>query len=135
MTIKTKKAPKKVSFDFRTIKTFEDASIKLGIVELPQFTFLPDEFQKPLLAAYKLMVIYMAINNGWTPDWSNSNQWKYFPWYSVLSSGFGFSCSDYNSASALTSVGSRLCTDTSEKALYIAKQFEAEYVDYFLYSK
>lgn len=124
-------------FDFRTIKSFEDACAKESIdpEKLPDVSMIPEEFAKPIIAAYKLMVIFKAINNGWKPDWSNYNQWKYYPWFGVLASGFGFSCSGYYYDSTNADVGSRLCTDTSEKALYIAEQFEAEYKDYFLYSE
>lgn len=94
---------------------------------------LPEDLKKPIVAAYKLMVVFLAINNGWKPDWSNWNQYKYYPWLSVRSSGFGFSDSDYGCVYADTSVGSRLCTDTREKALYIAEQFESEYQDFFCY--
>jgi len=138
MTTKNKNEKKEaVKFDFRTIKTFEDACTQLNIdqVDMPNLSLIPEEFRKPLMAAYKLMVIYKAINNGWVPDWNDDDQYKWFPWFGVLSSGSGFSdsCSDYGCTG--TSVGSRLCTDSSEKARYIAEQFEAEYVDYFLYSK
>lgn len=126
-----------VNFDFRTIKTFEDACAHLNIdsANVPDLSMIPEEFRKPLLAAYKLMIIYKAINNGWKPDWSDYDQYKWLPWFGVLSSGSGFSvsCSDYYYS--ITTVGSRLCTDSSEKARYIAEQFEAEYVDYFLYSE
>ena len=76
-----------------------------------------------------------AINNGWVPDWSDDDQYKWFPWFGVLSSGSGFSNSGSDCYCTGTTVGSRLCTDSSEKAEYIAEQFEAEYVDYFLYSE
>ena len=122
-------------FDFRTIKTFEDACAKENIdpTLLPECSLLPEEFEKPIIAAYKLMIIFRAINNGWRPDWSNSSQLKYYPWYRVLSSGFGFSVSHYYYDDSDTDVGSRLCTETTEKALYIAEQFKAEYQEYFLY--
>ena len=81
------------------------------------------------------MIVYKAINNGWKPDWSNYSQYKYYPWFEVLSSGFGFSGSYCFYAYARTDVSSRLCTDTSEKALYIAKQFEGIYKDYFLFTE
>ena len=81
------------------------------------------------------MIIYKAINNGWKPDWNNYDECKYYPWFGVLSSGFGFDSSVYRYDRSITAVGSRLCTDSSEKALYIAKQFESEYKDYFLYSE
>lgn len=126
-----------VEFDFRTIKTFEDACKQVRITtKLPDVSgLMDDDLRKPVIAAYKLMVVYKAINNGWRPDWSNYNQWKYFPWYSVLSSGFGFSASDYVYDHSGTGVGSRLCTDSREKALYIAEQFEDLYREYFLYQE
>jgi len=133
----TTKKTKKDQFDYRTIKTFQDACTTLGIdpEHLPHLAKVPEEFHKPMLAYYKLLIIFRAINNGWRPDWSKVNQYKYYPWYWVLSSGFGFDYSGYYFTTAHSAVGSRLCTDTSEKAMYIAKQFEAEYKDYFLYSE
>ncbi len=83
-------------FDFRTIKSFEDACAKQNVdpTALPDVSMIPEDLRKPIIAAYKLMIIFLAINNGWRPDWSDSDQYKYFPWYRVLSSGFGFSDSD-----------------------------------------
>jgi hypothetical protein len=138
MKTKTKKSVKVNStFDYKTIKTFEDACKKLDInpVILPDVLSIPKEFAKPIIAAYKLMIIYKAINNGWKPDWSDYNEYKYYPWFEVLSSGFGFSFSTYHCDYTRTTVGSRLCTNTSEKAIYIGKQFAAEYKDYFLFSE
>jgi hypothetical protein len=123
-------------FDYTTIKSFEDACKKLGIEPItPGTALLLEELKKPMIAAYKLMVIYMAINNGWKPDWNDSSQWKYFPWFEISSSGFGFSGALYDYGGTCAVVGSRLCTDTSEKALFIATQFETEYKDYFLFSE
>jgi hypothetical protein len=124
-------------FDFRAIKTFEDACAKENIdpQQLPDVSGIPEEFAKPIVANYKLLIIFKAINNGWRPDWSKSSQGKYYPWYRVLSSGFGFSASLYLCVGTATTVGSRLCTDTSEKALYVAEQFQEEYKEYFLYSE
>jgi hypothetical protein len=82
-------------FDFRTIKTFEEACHKIRVTPaLPTLLNGCQELMKATIAAYKLMVIFQAINDGWIPDWSNSNQWKYYPWFRVLSSGFGFSYSN-----------------------------------------
>jgi hypothetical protein len=135
MAKKAAKTSKK--FDYKTIKTFEDACKKLGIdpSKLPDVSGLLEEFAKPIIAHYKLIIIYKAINNGWVPDWSNDDQYKYYPWFWVLSSGFGFSDSGYLYDITGTTVGSRLCTDESDKAKYIATQFEAEYKDYLLFSE
>lgn len=137
MTKKTIAPVEDVKFDFTTIKTFEDACKNQNIepTNLPDVSMIPEEMRKHVIAYYKLLVIYKAINNGWKPDWSDWDQYKYFPWFEVLSSGFGFSGSDYAYSYTTADVGSRLCTDTSEKAKYIAQQFESEYKDYFLYSE
>ena len=133
MATKTKKSNAK--FDYKTIKTFEDACLKLGIdpTHLPDTSMIPEEFRKPIVAVYKLMIIFKAINNGWVPDWSNRDEYKYYAWFWVSSSGLGFSASHYGRTLTSTSVGSRLCTDTSDKAEYIAEQFKAEYQEYLLY--
>jgi hypothetical protein len=135
MTTTAKKTETK--FDFRTIKSFEDACKKENIdpTILPDVSMIPEEFRKPIIAAYKLLVVYKAINDEWIPDWNNHAQYKYYPWFGVLSSGFGFSDSVCDFASTYSHVGSRLCTDTAEKAMYIAEQFETEYKEYFLYSE
>ncbi len=134
----TKKSEKTNSdFDYTTIKTFEDACKKENIdpEKLPNVKDIPEEFGKPIIAVFKLFIIFKAINNGWKPDWSNSNEYKYYPWFYVLSSGFGFDVSTYDSTCTVTGVGSRLCCDSSEKAKYIATQFEEEYKDFLLYSE
>lgn len=129
------KEEKVKEFNYKKIKSFEDACAHLEIdpKQLPEVPI--EDLKKPVIAAYKLMIIFKAINNGWNPDWSDRNQYKYFPWFEVLSSGFGFSGSVYDYPGTGTSVGSRLCTDTRDKALYIADHFKEEYQDYFLYSK
>ncbi|HLN56102.1 MAG TPA: hypothetical protein VK207_08920 [Bacteroidales bacterium] len=126
-----------VEFDYKTIKSFEDACAKCGMdpTALPEVSKLPADIGKMLIACHKLVIIFLAINNGWKPDWSNWNQYKYFPWFEVLSSGFGFSGSVYLCGHTRTGVGSRLCTDTSEKALYVAEQFKDLYRDYLLYTE
>jgi hypothetical protein len=136
MKSKKKAAVKKSKpFDYRTIKTYEDACLRLGIDPsvTPGLESVNEEFRKPLLAVYKLIIIFRAINNGWRPDWGKYNQNKYYPLLSVLSSGFGFSDADYFCVHTFPHVGSRLCTNTKHKAIYIGNQFRDEYRDYLLY--
>ena len=127
----------KSKFDYRTIKTVADAYEKTGFV-MPSLPELPpslaEEFREALLAVYNLFVVFKAINDGWVADYTDWNQTKYYPWQRVNSagSGFDFSLSIYDYGSTYTYVGSRLCTDTSEKALYIGKQFAPEYEKFML---
>ena len=129
----------KAKFDFKSIKSFEDACAKQGIdpLQLPDVTMLDPGMGKALIAEYKLFVIFKAINDGWVPNWNNDNEYKYFPWFDVAADearpgGFGFSNSYYAYWDSYTYCGSRLCTDSSEKALYTARTFEDLYIDFML---
>ena len=129
----TKKTTKSITeeFDYKSIKTFEDACKKTGIETTePEIKAAHIEPVKAMIAYYKLVIIFMAINNGWKPDWSDHNQWKYYPWFYVLSSGFGFGDSSYDCASSAATVGSRLCFESEEKADYAGEQFTAIYEEF-----
>jgi hypothetical protein len=122
-----------------TIQTFEEAAEKLGIdpKALPEVSALPEKHQKAIIAHYKLVIIAQAINDGWEPDWSNDDQWKYYPWFYVDASadkpsGSGLSYHDYDSVRSRTDVGSRLCFDSREAARYAGEKFKELYEDYFL---
>lgn len=120
------------------IMTFEDACKALNIApNVPEVSGLPEKHQKAIIAHYKLVIIAQALNNGWEPNWSNWDEYKYFPWLEVKAdesnpSGSGFSYTDYDYSYSDTIVGSRLCFQTRELALYAAKQFEDLYKDYLL---
>ncbi len=129
----------KTKFDFKSIKTFEDACKKEGInpLQLPDMSMIDLGMGKALIAAYKLFVIFKAINDGWEPNWNNDSTYKYFPWFGVAADearpgGFGFSYSHCDNRYTFTLCGSRLCTDTSEKAMYIASTFKDLYIDFML---
>lgn len=116
------------------VKTFEDACQILGInPEETVITNIPEsltKYKKQQQAQIKLMIVAEAINEGWQPDWNNSNQYKYYPWFDMRSSaGFGFSYTDCDYAYSFTGVGSRLCFKTRELAEYAGKQFESIYKD------
>lgn len=109
--------------NFRDIKTFKDACIELDICDSKVFT---DKDSDDEIAYKKLKVITKAINQGWVPDWDNTNQRKWWPWFR-LASGFGFSASTYDYDYAAAFVGSRLCFESEEKSDYAASQFSDLY--------
>ena len=119
------------------VKTFDDARDAIGIKSTP--TSCGNIKTNPLSAgdlkssdAYlKLIVIARALNEGWTPDWGNSNQYKYYPWFD-LSSGCGLSCDDFGYLRSDSLVGSRLCFKSRELAEYAGKQFIELYKEFFL---
>ncbi|MDR3057744.1 MAG: hypothetical protein LBU84_06345, partial [Prevotella sp.] len=77
-----------------------------------------------------LKVIAKALNEGWEPNWSDDNQYKYYPWliYSDSSAAFRFDCTGY--ARTITDVGSRLCFKARDLAAYAGTQFIDMYNDY-----
>ena len=114
------------------IKTFEDACRELNIQpsELNVSGHLEKHFDS--IAAYsKLIIIAEALNEGWTPTWSNNNETKYYPWFE-LSSGSGLSYGDFDYQRSDSLVGSRLCFKSKELAIYAGKQFTELYKQFFI---
>lgn len=120
------------------IKSFEDACkhLRLNPNDLPVVDMLPEKDRKSIIAFYKLTIIIRALNEGWEPDWSNWDEWKYYNWFYVekgedqRSSGFRFSGTCC--ANARTFAGSRLCFKNIELAKYAAEQFKELYREYLL---
>ena len=124
----------------RKIKTYEDACKKLGISpkSLPGVSKLPVKDRKAIIAHYKLVKIAQALNDGWQPNWNDSSEYKYYPWFRVAAddkrpSGFGFSATLCDGWYTGTIVGSRLCFKSSALALYAGKQFKKLYQEYFIF--
>jgi hypothetical protein len=108
------------------IKNFDDVLNENGIsredFETSCKGLEPDEI------AYRMAkLVCLAFNEGWLPDWTNSNEYKYFSWFNMgSSSGVGFSyhgCADWLARSR---VGSRLCFKSSDLAKYAGQLFEQE---------
>lgn len=82
---------------------------------------------KALIALNELFTIAQAWNkeDGFTPDFSNKNQTKWFPWFVYSDEAAGIVCASASHAAtyALASVGSRLCFKTSARARQFGEQF------------
>lgn len=107
------------------VKSFEDACQVLGIsTNVPEVKGLPRKHQKAIIANYKLIVIAEALNEGWKPNWQDSDEYKYYPWFD-MSNPAGVGCSTtINPASyTLASFGSRLCLKNRELAIYFGQTF------------
>lgn len=92
---------------------------------------------KALIALNELFTIAQAWNkeDGFTPDFSDRNQTKWFPWfeYSDKSAGFVSAGTDYATTSAAANVGSRLCFKTSARARQFGEQFIDLWNDFLLF--
>lgn len=92
---------------------------------------------KALIAYNRLCTIAQAWNkaDGFEPDFSNTSQYKYFPWfeYSRDAAGFVYAYTHYTAAYAAANFGSRLCFMTRERAEQFGKQFIDLWNDVFLF--
>lgn len=118
------------------IKTFDDAVKELQLRGAIH-QFITDTMLPPDVEAYlQLRIIAAALNEGWIPDYSNSNQRKHYPWFEwkKLSSGFGFSCNGWAISGAHSRVGSPLVFKSAELAEYAGRQFEDIYRKYLTFN-
>ena len=115
------------------VKTFDDACVTTqptacGTITSTRFT---NGDERSVEAYKKLIIITRALNEGWTPDWKNQREYKYYPWFD-LSSGSGLSFDGFGLRHSNSFVGSRLCFKSRELAEYAGKQFKKLYEQYFL---
>ena len=119
--------PKKVT---ERIKNFDDVLAELGI-EKESFLKGIQDISPDEVAYRKIKLIVKAFNEGWTPDWTNSNEYKYYPWFEMGSpSGSGFRFYVYGFWNTFSYVGSRLCFKSSELAKHVGNLFIDDYRDF-----
>lgn len=68
-------------------------------------------------------IICKVLNEGWKPNWKDTNEYKYYPWFYMDKAGVGFSYYGCDYGHSSSAVGSRLCFKSSELAEYAGKQF------------
>jgi hypothetical protein len=108
------------------ITSYEEAC---SILDINPEASIPLGFDQHVIAYCKLVVIAKALNEDWTPDWNNEDEYKYYPWFYLDKPGFRFHDSNYYFT--FSYVGSRLCFKTRELANYAAQQFHDLYKDLF----
>lgn len=100
-------------------------------VQLEDVTRLVSELNpkhvKAIIAFNRLCTIAQAWNkeDDFTPDFSNGNQEKWFPWFVYSDDAAGFVCASttYAATSAGAYFGSRLCFKTPTRARQFGEQF------------
>lgn len=135
-----KKKSAKDNADLLLKKHYAEACKKTGRdpKAFPEVSHLSKKDRRPIILHYMLMVVTESYNGDWKPNWNNSSEYKYYPWFWVKAdakrpSGFGFSGTRYDFTNSITNVGSRLCFKSSSDALDAAKKFEKLYLEYLLY--
>lgn len=91
---------------------------------------------KALIALNKLFTIAEKWNkeDGFVPDFSNKDQWKYFPWFKYSKEAAGFVCAftHYTASYASAYIGSRLCFKSESRAEAFGKKYADLYNEVFL---
>lgn len=92
---------------------------------------------KALIALNALFTIADAWNKAddFVPDFSNRNQYKYFPWfeYNDDTAGFFYAYTYNATTHAFANFGSRLCFKTRERAKQFGNQFIDLWNDFLLF--
>lgn len=106
------------------IKSFDDVLAELKISR-EDFENSCKSLESDEIAYRMAKMVALVFNEGWTPDWTNSNEYKFFIWFTMGSpSGVGFAYYDYVSRGSGSDVGSRLVFKSRELAEYAGKLFE-----------
>lgn len=112
------------------IRDWTDAADYLNS-EYKEFGKVPTQHYEALAALSELFLIAEAWNkiDDFVPDFSNSNQWKYYPWFTYKEKSARFVyASTYNApATADAFFGARLCFKTERRA----EQFGRQFIDLF----
>ncbi|MGN6601214.1 MAG: hypothetical protein ACTHK8_02120 [Ginsengibacter sp.] len=123
----------------KRIETWQEAFEAKGLdpEKMPDVSMIPQEYQKPVIAQYKLNVVADVLNEGWEPDYTDWNQPKYFPWFEVVAnkekrSGSALSYLGCVSWLTVTFCGVRLSYRDRETAAYAGRQFTQLYQDLYL---
>lgn len=112
------------------VKTYEDACKVLGVEPINEQNAKAQGFRSDEIARRKLETIAAALNEGWKPDWNNTDQYKYYPYFYIQenakgkgSAGLSFASTFYAATDAFAGIGSRLCFYASRLARYASNQF------------
>ncbi len=119
--------------DATRVTSYEEACERVGVEPLTEERIKALELRPDEVARKKLEVITAALNEGWSPDWNNTNEYKYYPYFYIEprkhGAGAGLSYTNTNGAASATSasIGSRLCFHDHETARYAGKTFTELY--------
>lgn len=115
------------------VKSYEDACRVLGVEPVDEQAMAAAGFRADEIARRKLETITAALNDGWKPDWNDTDQAKYVPWFWIkprpgqTSAGLADATTNSAPSYAYARFGSRLCFKNAAVARYAANQFTELY--------
>ena len=116
------------------VKSYADACKVLGIEPMNEQNMKAQGFRPDEVARRKLETITEALNEGWKPDWNNTDQCKYYPYFFIRenakaegTAGLSYASTNNSATSTYANVGSRLCFHDSDTARYAGNTFTELY--------
>lgn len=117
------------------VKSYADACKVLGIEPMDEDSMKAQGFRPDEIARRQLETITEALNEGWKPNWADTDEYKFYPWFyikvsEVQTEGTYFADAGLSYAAALDAassstayLGSRLCFHDRETARYAGRTF------------
>ncbi len=118
------------------VKSYADACKVLGIEPMDEDSMKAQGFRPDEIARHQLETITEALNEGWKPNWADTDEYKFYPWFYIEVSEVqtegahygavaGLSCAVTASAATYTNAyfGSRLYFHDRETARYAGRTF------------
>lgn len=99
----------------KRVKSYADACAVLGIEPMNEEVLVKLGFTGEEIARRKVGTIAEALNEGWVPNWNDTEEYKFYPYFYIEPNNYGAyaGLSFANTNIALTntnaSIGSRLC--------------------------
>ena len=116
------------------VKSYADACKVLGIEPMNEQNMKAQGFRPDEVARRKLETITEALNEGWKPDWNNTDQCKYYPYFFIRenakaegTAGLSYAYTANAASYTYACFGSRLCFHDSDTARYAGNTFTELY--------
>lgn len=115
------------------IQSYEEACERVGVEPLTEERIKALELRPDEVARKKLEVITAALNEGWSPDWNNTNEYKYYPYFYIeprkhgADAGLSYAGTLSAASNTAAHLGSRLCFHEPDAARYAGRTFTELY--------
>lgn len=123
------------------VKSYADACAVLGVGKMDEKAMKACGFRPDEIARRKLETITEALNEGWRPDWNNTDEPKYYPWFYIkpgagkdaegkpngAAAGLAYAYTHYAASNTAANIGSRLCFHERRTAAYAGDTFRDLY--------
>jgi hypothetical protein len=127
------------------VKSYADACKVLGIEPMDEDSMKAQGFRPDEIARRQLETITEALNEGWKPNWADTDEYKFYPWFYIevsevqtegapygADAGLSYATANYAASGTIAYIGSRLCFHDRETARYAGRTFTDLYAQFLI---